>query len=273
MISAMPFEHGRARAGRVTAVDGLRGTLAIIVLAWHVASPFGLRWMLVPANVAVDIFFLLSGYVLTRAWDGEIGAFLIRRFVRLWPVYALCLGVGYAIAGVRPVWSEFLWYPLMSANDGQAIDPPVWSLFLEVWTMPFMPLIVQARFFTPVRAALVVAGLAIAGQAIAQLHVLALFVLGAAVARHKFRNPVFESAVPQWLGKISYSLYLSHALVLKLAVLAAGPWGGVAAVPCAIGLGWLIWLTVERPAIWASRWVGRAASRGISASGERAPAV
>ena len=79
-----------AGAARVAAVDGLRGLLAVVVLAWHVAAPFGLAWLLPAANLAVATFFVLSGYVLTRGWDGRYGVFLIRRFLRLWPVYAAC---------------------------------------------------------------------------------------------------------------------------------------------------------------------------------------
>src|ERR1700679_590520 len=109
-----------AKPSRVAAIDGLRGLLAVVVLAWHVCSPFGAAWMLVFANVAVGLFFVLSGYVLTRGWDGRIGVFLVRRFLRLWPVYALCLGVCYLLAGVHPVWSEFAWYPLIGPNDKPA---------------------------------------------------------------------------------------------------------------------------------------------------------
>jgi peptidoglycan/LPS O-acetylase OafA/YrhL len=100
-------------SARVTAIDGLRGLLAVVVLAWHVCAPFGINWMLVPANLAVGLFFVLSSYVLTRSWEGRFGVFLARRVVRLWPVYALCLAQGYIIAGVQPVWSEF---PLVSAD-------------------------------------------------------------------------------------------------------------------------------------------------------------
>jgi peptidoglycan/LPS O-acetylase OafA/YrhL len=92
---------------RVTAIDGLRGLLAVVVVAWHVCVPFGINWMLIPANIAVGLFFVLSGCVLTRGWEGRFALFIVRRFLRLWPVYALCLAAGYIVAGVPPVWSEF----------------------------------------------------------------------------------------------------------------------------------------------------------------------
>ena len=248
---------GIAVSSRVTSMDGLRGLLALVVLIWHVCTPFGLSWILTLANIAVGSFFVLSGYALTRGWDGRFGVFLIRRLVRLWPVYALCLAAGYLIADAHPVWSEFVWYPLVGANDPRAINPPAWSLFLEAWAMPFMPLIVWAGASTATRAALCIAALMIAGQEIPEISVLGLFVAGAFLARFDYRNRLLESSIPQWLGQISYSLYLSQALTLKVAIQAFGPWGGVMAVPAAFGIAWIIWWGVERPSIWASRRIGR----------------
>ena len=243
-------------SARVTAVDGLRGLLAVVVLAWHVCAPFGIHWMLMPANVAVGLFFVLSGYALTRSWDGRFGVFLARRLLRLWPVYALCLAAGYFIAGVQPVWSEFLWYPLIGPNDQPSIDPPVWSLFLEVWAMPFMPVIVWSSS-NIIRGIMCGAAAMLAALIVPQASILCLFVVGACFSHVTFRNRLLEAAIPQWLGRISYSLYLSHALVLKVFVGAFGPWGGVVAIPAAFCIGWLIWLSVERPSIKVSRQIGQ----------------
>jgi peptidoglycan/LPS O-acetylase OafA/YrhL len=254
-----------AKPSRVAAIDGLRGLLAVVVLAWHVCSPFGFDWLLVCANVAVALFFVLSGYVLTRGWNGRVGVFLIRRFVRLWPVYALCLAAGYLIAGVHPVWTEFIWYPLIGPNDQPAIDPPIWSLFLEAWAMPLMPLVVWAGSSSLIRAALCIGALILASLAAPQIAILGLFVAGAFLARKEFRSRILESAIPQWLGQMSYSLYLSHALVFGLAVRIFGPLGGVVAVPVAFVVAWLIWWSVERPSISASRGLGHAASNLIAA--------
>ncbi len=251
------------QSSRVAALDGLRGLLAVVVLSWHVAAPFGIDWMLVPANVAVALFFVMSGLVLTRAWDGRLGVFLVRRFLRLWPVYAICLGLGYAAASVHPLWSEFLWYPFIGPNDRPAIDPPVWSLFLEAWAMPLMPLIVWAGRAGTARAALSIVVLILAGLWEPKIAVLGLFVAGAFLARGTYRSRFLESALPQWLGRVSYSLYLVHFIVLALAVRAFGPWGGVAAIPAAFAAGWLVWWSVERPSIWSSRWVARRFENGV----------
>ena len=247
--AAEPF----ARPDRVAAIDGLRGLLAVVVLAWHACERLGVNWMLVFANIAVGLFFVMSGYVLTRGWDGRFGLFLVRRFVRLWPVYALCLGAGYLIAGVHPVWSEFFWLPYMGPNASPAIDPPIWSLFIEAYAMPLMPLIVWAGAASGLRAGLCMAAAAAVGLAVPQVSALPLFMGGAFLARTAWRNRLLEYALPQWLGRVSYSLYLSHFLVLELAVRVLGPWGGVAAIPVAFAVGWLVWLAVERPSIRLSR--------------------
>jgi peptidoglycan/LPS O-acetylase OafA/YrhL len=253
-------EPPAVESARVAAVDGMRGLLAVVVLAWHVSAPFGINWMLMPANIAVGLFFVLSSYVLTRTWNGRFGVFLTRRLLRLWPVYAVCLAAGYIIAGVPPVWSEFFWYPLIGPNDEPAINPPVWSLFLEVWAMPFMPLIVwsSSNIF---RGATCAAGAMLVGLIVPQISILCLFVVGAFFS-HISR--LLEAAIPQWLGRISYSLYLSHALVLTVFVRAFGAWGGVLAIPAALAIGWLIWWGVERPSIRVSRKIGRIAAFRVS---------
>ena len=248
----------QSKRSRVAAIDGIRGALALVVVAWHVAARFHIDWLLLPANLAVMMFFILSGCVLTRGWDGRYGVFLLRRFVRLWPVYAFCLYVGYFVADVQPVWTEFFWYPYIGPNSTPAIDPPIWSLFLEAWTMPFMPRIVWSGSANPFRAALAMVVLVAASLFDARILVGALFVFGAFAARWEYRNRLLESALPQWLGQISYSLYLTHWIVIELGVRAMGPWGAVLALPPVFVVAWVVWWSIERPSISASRWLGRA---------------
>jgi len=258
------FSGSSERSARLPAVDGLRGLLALVVMlthvkvvpGWHATSWLAEYLLAQPANIATCGFFGLSGYVLTRSWDGRFGVFLARRFLRLWPVYALCLALGYAIAALPPVWTQFLWYPLLTANSKPAIDPPIWSLCIEAWAMLFMPLIVWAGTGKQWRA-LLIFGLTVAASAYYVKFAFGeYFLIGAVLSRWEFHSRLLSSTVPQWLGRISYSLYLSHWLVFVLAERYFGGWGVVAAIPLAFLVAWLVWRFVETPSIRLSRRAG-----------------
>jgi len=249
-------------------VDGLRGVLALYVVVYHITLPLDLSWAFPTALAAVVMFFGLSGYVLTRAWDGRYGSFLLRRFVRLWPVYAGSLAIGYLIADMLPDWRAFFWYPFRAPSDPslEAVDPPVWSLYIEAWAMPFMPLIAWAG--AGPRWRLAIAGLTIIALCRFSPFFIfgAPFVIGSALARYDFRDHLLESPIAQWLGRISYSLYLTHWLVLTIVWRMFVAWSGGAASPpkigilCSpmmIGVAWLVWRFIERPSILASRHFGR----------------
>jgi peptidoglycan/LPS O-acetylase OafA/YrhL len=265
---------------RTHAFDGLRGLLALIVVLWHATSPIGLLWFAYPAKMAVFGFFVLSGLVLTRAWDGRVGVFLLQRIVRLWPTYAVCLAAGYVIAGAHPDWRQFAWFPLMVPDAEPRVDPPTWSLVVEAWAMPLMPLIVWCGSGSLARAWVAaiacIGAVWITASVAFQQYWLALsfFVIGALLARWSPRAAWLEAAPMQWVGKISYSLYLSHWLVFALARELFGPIGGIAALPLAFPVGWLVWRTIERPSIVASRRVKSGAGRlaDSCASARRLPA-
>ena len=129
-------------AARVSSVDGLRGLLAGFVMFAHIVNSWGDGRFIGLANLCVLTFFIISGYVLTRGWRGSYVGFLVRRFVRLWPLYALCIAVGGWLSMNPPPLSLYFWYPLMGINAQLPQDPPTWSLFIEAWAMPFMPLII-----------------------------------------------------------------------------------------------------------------------------------
>jgi len=83
-------------------LDGLRGVAAIIVVFFHLAEPLAASRLVNVVNhgyLAVDFFFLLSGFVIGYAYDdrwGKItfGGFLRRRFERLQPLVVLGMTLG-----------------------------------------------------------------------------------------------------------------------------------------------------------------------------------
>ena len=79
---------------RLECLDGLRGLLAFYVLLGHMAPfavlPDWLQSLVSHGGAAVDIFFILSGLVITQSLlraGGRPAAFLIARAVRIYPVY------------------------------------------------------------------------------------------------------------------------------------------------------------------------------------------
>jgi len=81
---------------RDTQLDGLRGlaALGIVVFHAHYGSAFNWMWTF------VDLFFVLSGFLITRiviqgleSGTFSLRNFMIRRVLRIWPVYYLVLSL------------------------------------------------------------------------------------------------------------------------------------------------------------------------------------
>lgn len=79
---------GSRASGYVPALDGLRAIGILLVFVHHIVTPF-----VFGGQVGVDVFFVLSGYLITtillREWDKRrrinFRAFYIRRAIRLYP--------------------------------------------------------------------------------------------------------------------------------------------------------------------------------------------
>ncbi len=80
-------------------LDALRGVAAIAVMSYH-STPILRHQPFLRGELAVDFFFMLSGFVLTFAYGNRLdagwgtGAFLKTRLARLYPLYALGLVLG-----------------------------------------------------------------------------------------------------------------------------------------------------------------------------------
>ena len=83
-------------------LDGLRGVAAVMVVIFHSLEPLStshLDLMMNHGYLAVDFFFLLSGYVIGYAYDDRwdkltIWGFFKRRLIRLQPMIIIGMIVG-----------------------------------------------------------------------------------------------------------------------------------------------------------------------------------
>jgi peptidoglycan/LPS O-acetylase OafA/YrhL len=132
-------------------LDGLRGIAAIMVLGFHVleayyvTSPtFKFDHILNHAYLAVDFFFVLSGFVIGYAYDDRWGKmsisnFLKRRVLRLHPmvVFGTVLGVVmfyFGASSVFPLIQDIpLWRVLLYAVLGILMIPTPPSIDIRGW--------------------------------------------------------------------------------------------------------------------------------------------
>jgi peptidoglycan/LPS O-acetylase OafA/YrhL len=151
-------------APRIPQLDGLRGVAILLVLVHHFGESAladgayaGLRPLFRSGWIGVDLFFVLSGYLITGILlrrQGERGAlrrFYARRVLRIWPLYlAACLTLlvllpssGLITADERHWLGVFApWYWLHLTNV-----PAAWGIDLPLHTTHFWSLAVEEQFY------------------------------------------------------------------------------------------------------------------------------
>jgi peptidoglycan/LPS O-acetylase OafA/YrhL len=178
-------------------LDGLRGVAALTVLCFHLFEAFATSHLDQKINhgyLAVDFFFMLSGFVVGYAYDGRWGTmttkdFIKRRIIRLHPMVVMGAAIGavmfytqgcsvwdvsqVSVAGVFiAMLLGMLLIPSSPANEIRGVgemfplNGPSWSLFFEYIGNILYVLIIR-RLGTRALAVLVfVAGCGLAAFAI-----------------------------------------------------------------------------------------------------------
>ncbi len=128
-------------------LDGLRGVAAIIVVTFHLAEPLGtgpLDLLVNHGYLAVDFFFLLSGFVIGYAYDDRwhkmtFGNFFKRRVERLQPMVILGMTLGaigfyYTDSTIWPfIHTVPFWKLLLVMLIGYTILPVPLSMDIRGW--------------------------------------------------------------------------------------------------------------------------------------------
>jgi peptidoglycan/LPS O-acetylase OafA/YrhL len=137
---------------RFVTLDGMRGIAALIVAGSHISEMLGLGFP-PHADLAVDFFFVLSGFVIAHAYEQRLASsmtpldFIRARLIRLHPLIMLGSAITLAILLARSVAHGgdnllnileaavaavlFIPYHHLRWKAAFPLDGPTWSLFAE----------------------------------------------------------------------------------------------------------------------------------------------
>jgi peptidoglycan/LPS O-acetylase OafA/YrhL len=242
---------------RLVALDALRGVLALVVIGVHVALAYGSRAMIIPGLLAVLGFFTMSGYVLARGYAGHPISFILQRIIRLWPLYAASIFAGYALLGRLPPLLELAWWPIPAWGSAPIADYPAWSLYYEAWATPFFPMLFAVAARSRAASWALTLAVAFLGYWDVRLGLSAFFLLGITLAQYRINLPTRVPKAATAVGMISYSLYMTHQLVINVVEPIGGANAVAASVPLMLFVAWLVWRVIERPSISLSRTLKR----------------
>jgi len=175
---------------KIAALEGLRGLMAVWVVLGHVSLTFGWRLPGIDQNtLAVDVFILLSGFVIARLIDQKqepYAPYILRRAFRLFPLYLAVLAVSTALLGVQgEAWERV--QALSPANLGRSglVDMARAHLPLHLAThLPLAQGIVPSSLLP--RAAYTLVGQAWSISLEWQFYLLAPFMVWAVKARQRW---------------------------------------------------------------------------------------
>jgi peptidoglycan/LPS O-acetylase OafA/YrhL len=151
-----------ARGDRDQALDGLRAIAALMVVFYHCGVEFRLRPFFIPGFTGVHLFFVLSGYLISRPFLARMVAgqplpsrrrYAARRFVRIYPTYfvALIVFIAMRFAGHlhAPSHGDMLRHALLIFNWGKPAE--FFTINIVMWTLA-----IEAQFYVilPIAAAL-----------------------------------------------------------------------------------------------------------------------
>lgn len=181
------------RLGHYPALDGIRGVALLLVIGFHLAEalwPASRPWLRTQhAYVAMDAFFVLSGFLITgvlltavdRYGHADLGRFLWRRGVRILPALLLLLGtllaaalLGHGPYGARELVEDGAYITALIANWWGGDHLPnglghTWSLAVEgqfylTWSLAVAATVLLAkRWPRQVMAAIAIGGIVAVG--------------------------------------------------------------------------------------------------------------
>ncbi|TWT74683.1 Acyltransferase family protein [Posidoniimonas polymericola] len=151
--------------GRILELDALRGLAAVAVVLFHFTTRFEalfgratpLGWSVSLGEYGVDLFFMLSGFVILMTLERTTGwfSFVWGRFSRLYPAYWVAVGLTFAVVAwfglpgqeVSPRDALLNVTMVQSLLGAEHVDGAYWSLQAEVIFYANMLLLFRSGVF------------------------------------------------------------------------------------------------------------------------------
>jgi peptidoglycan/LPS O-acetylase OafA/YrhL len=180
-------QGGSTALRRIPELDALRGIAAIVIVVFHVRFVDAFPAL----GTAVDLFFVLSGYLITTIIleqgrsPGFFRTFYARRALRIWPIYYLalvaCVALNPMLARPEPLRGFWCYAAYLQYVPGywHAETPPFSRLFQHSWTLA-----IEEQFYLLWPLIVVIAGRARLRWAIVPLLILPTLMRTWAFHRH-----------------------------------------------------------------------------------------
>lgn len=226
-------------------LDGLRGVAAIIVVTFHLTEPLGNGHLDIIVNhgyLAVDFFFLLSGFVIGYAYDDRwdkmtIGGFFKRRIERLQPMVILGMTLGaigfyftdstlWPLIHTVPIWKMLLvmliGYTILPVplsldirgwQEMHPMNSVGWSLFFEYIANILYAVWIRKFSKTTLTVWVCIAALALAHMAITNGDVSGGWTLNVEQVRIGFTRTIYPFFAGLLLSRIAKPAGIRHAFL------------------------------------------------------------
>ena len=257
---------------RDRSIDGLRGLCAFAVLFFHAlgrisaVSGYDWTWHVPLAVVGVDVFFIISGYLMLNSARRHrtAGRFVWARICRVYPTFIVLQTIVFTIGYVTKAkgLGDPIYFVERFIIDGLMLPGvlPIDPIQTVAWTLSY-----EAAFYLMVAALRrqpdwLIALVCLTLSTMFWWEAFAYFALGIALRSRQIEPPRFLGWWPlAAIGTVSYSFYLWHPLVLHAAERIINfPLVYLGASCVATGLvAWLSWRWIEIP---GQRWKSKYAS-------------
>ncbi|TWR26013.1 acyltransferase [Mucilaginibacter achroorhodeus] len=227
-------------------LDGLRGVAAIIVVTFHLTEPLGTGHLDILVNhgyLAVDFFFLLSGFVIGYTYDDRwrkmtVTEFFKRRIIRLQPMVVLGMTLGamgfyftdstiWPLIHTVPVWKMLLvmliGYTVLPVplsldirgwQEMHPLNSVGWSLFFEYIANILYAVWIRKFSNTALTVLVVLAAIALAQLAITNGDVSGGWTLNAEQVRVGLTRTIYPFLAGLLMSRILKPAYIKNAFLM-----------------------------------------------------------